>query len=218
MDECPVVHLWSLAEDVAVHPGALDGELVLVGLFGTEHIKDEPLVVAEALRRMELGPVLLTNVEAGSDSGLSPDEVQSALSRVLKRIPHLVVCTLGVDDLRGPLLSVVPLVPTALLAVARLPARSRLQLPRGASFTVDGNRIVLRRKGAAYRVELHRPEAAWVVARLAWPTTPDAVSRELPLPWSVTRSILEYLVAAGMLTHIRDAAPGSPSRPASPED
>ncbi|GGX96618.1 NADH oxidase [Streptomyces hiroshimensis] len=194
------LHLWSLRGDVVVEQGEGDGDLVLRGSWGTERIANADPLVREALRRMELGPVLLANVEARREPGGDRPGSYFVLLPTLVRLSHLLVRSLGLDDFKGPLLSVSPLSPDAFFAPVRLPARRRVRLPAGASLTLEpaGAGLALESSGSAHRVVLHRPEAAWVAGLLAWPVTPDAASARLPLPPEVTAGILDYLAAAGM--------------------
>lgn len=205
-DEYQTVHLWSLSEDVVIESETDDGELVLSGPWGPERIAAVPPVVREALHRMELGPVLLKNVEPRPDSKTSKAGVYLVLLPVLERLSHLVVRTLGVGDFRGPLLSVCPVSPHALFSSVRLTAMAPIQLPRGVSFTLEAEGFALERDGSTHRVLLHRPEAVWVVGMLVRPVTPDAVSDALPLPRALTWSIIEYLAAAGMVTQVECGA------------
>ncbi|MFI6206311.1 NADH oxidase [Streptomyces sp. NPDC051041] len=204
MDEPGTVHLWSLREDVVIERDGEDGELVLVGPWGRERITDAHPVLREALYRMQLGPVLLSNIEPTADSPVSRSSVYLVLLPALRRLSHLVVRTLGLVDLRGPLLSVYPVTRPALFALAGLPATGLVRLPQGVSLTLEARGFSLERVGSQHRVLLHHPEAVWVVAMLAWPVTPEAVSRALPLPGPVTRQILEYLAAAGMVVRAEE--------------
>ncbi|MFJ8311733.1 MULTISPECIES: NADH oxidase [unclassified Streptomyces] len=156
----------------------------------------------EALSRMELGPVLLSNVEPDPDSPDGRAALCLVLLPALERLSHLVVRTLGLTSPRGPLLSVCPVSRTALFSPRGLSATSLVRLPQGVSLALEGQEFSLGRDGAQHRVLLHRPEAVWVVAVLAWPVTPQAVSQVLPLPEQVTRAVLEYLAAAGMLVQV----------------
>ncbi|MEU9851075.1 NADH oxidase [Streptomyces sp. NPDC047985] len=210
------VHLWSLAEDVTVESGDTEDQLVLTGRWGKEWVDGADPVVQAALRRMELGPILLANVVPGADRvgagaqagptephgppGDGPPEGSGVLVLlpVLERLGHLVVRTLGLDDLRGPLLSVMPVSRQASFALLRLPGGELIWLPRDITFTVRPGGFILESPRSAYRVVLHRPEAVWVVGMLAWPATPDDISAALPLPPSVTEDILGYLAAASM--------------------
>ncbi|MFJ9032833.1 NADH oxidase [Streptomyces sp. NPDC102274] len=198
------MNLWSLSEDVAVATEAGGQTLVLTGRWGTERIGDAHPVVHEALRRMQLGPVLLANLEPRPGGIVPRAPTYLVLLPVLKRLSHLVVRTLGLDDLKGPLLSVFPVARPAPFAPVRLPPKRRIRMRRGVSFTLEAAGFALEAVGSPHRVLLHRPEAAWVVGVLAWPITPDQASDALPLPRSVTRGIIEYLAAAGMATPVDD--------------
>ncbi|MEU1368804.1 NADH oxidase [Streptomyces sp. NPDC005803] len=191
------VDLWSLAEDVVVEPGDREGELVLTGCWGTEWVSTPHPVVEEALRRMQLGPVLLTNLESPAGDAVGQEEWY-CLQLHLERLSHLIVRTLGIQDLGGPLLSATPVSPVAHFALARLPGRQPVQLPSGVSLTVGRDGVTVQAPDSSYRVLVHRPEAVWVLGRLAWPVTPDQVSAALALPAGVAERIMDYLAAAGM--------------------
>lgn len=208
MGEPGTVHLWSLREDVAVEREG-DGGLLLVGPWGGERIGDAHPVLREALYRMELGPVLLSNVGPAPDGPVYRAGVYLVLLPALQRLSHLVVRTLGLADLRGPLLSVLPLTRPAVFVLPRLGETDQVRLRQGVTLLLEAKGFRLERGGAEYRVQLHRPEPMWVVAMLAVSVTPEAVARALPLPLSVTREILEYLAAAGML--VREGQAEEPS-------
>ncbi|WP_318201629.1 hypothetical protein [Streptomyces sp. SCL15-4] len=197
------VDLWSLTEDVVVGPGDLEGELVLTGRWGTERVTAPHPVVEEALRRMELGPVLLANLEPGAGDAAGQD-VWYCLLLHLERLSHLIVRTLGIDDLAGPLLSATPVSPVAHFALAKLPGRRPVRLPSGVSLTVGRDGVTVQSPGSSYRVLVHRPEAVWVLGRLAWPVTPDQVSAALALPAGVAERIMDYLAAAGLTAEAED--------------
>ncbi|WNF28031.1 NADH oxidase [Streptomyces sp. C11-1] len=196
------VHLWALREDVVLEPGEHTDQLVLTGPWGTERIESPGPVEREALRRMELGPVLLANLEAGTERTESRVGTYLVLLPLLTRLSHLLVRTLGLDDLGGPLLSVSPVSRAAPLALMRLSAGRPVRLPAGVSLSLCAKGFALESSESAYRVVLHRPEAVWVVAMLAWPISPADASAALPLPDAVTKSILDYLAAAGMASPV----------------
>jgi hypothetical protein len=202
MDERRTVDLWSLNDNVAVESGEDGDDVLLTSPWGAERIENAPQLVHEALRRMELGPVLLNNLTPEPDNPVTQASVYVTLIPTLRRLAHLVVRTLGLVDLRGPLLSVYPLTPTALFALTRLPATGHIRLARGATLTLAGAGFTLERVGCEHRVLLHRPEAVWVVGMLASAVTADEVSEAMPLPSSVTQDILDYLAAACMVTLI----------------
>ncbi|MFJ7263753.1 NADH oxidase [Streptomyces globosus] len=188
-------HLWSLSEDVIIDQGA-GGALLLTSRWGQDRLDRPSAAVREVLRRMELGPVLLANALSGPE-----DQCRVALP-TLDRLSHLVVRTLGVDDLKGPLLSVFPLSSAAPFVRIRPTGDCRVRLPRHVAFTVPDSGVgcVLESDDSPHRVVLHRQEAAWVAMTLAWPTTLTAVSAALPLPRQVTEDIVGYLAGAGLLT------------------
>ncbi|WP_329391649.1 NADH oxidase (plasmid) [Streptomyces sp. NBC_01351] len=200
--DAPTVHLWSLSEDVVVDEGSGGDALLLTSRWGQERLDRPTPAVREVLRRMELGPVLLANALSG------PDDMYLFTLPTLRKLSHLVVRTLGVDDLKGPLLSVFPLSPAAPSLLVRRPGARRVRMPRHVAFSVpeSGDGCVLESVDSPHRVVLHRPEAAWVAMTLAWPTTLDAASAALPLPPKVTEDIIEYLFAAGMVAAADECA------------
>ncbi|MFI0240634.1 NADH oxidase [Streptomyces sp. NPDC016845] len=186
------VDLWSLAEDVVVEHDERRDQVVLKSRWGVDCLEGPGSAVREALRRMELGPMLLANA---SDA---QGDLYAVMLPVLSRLSHLVVRTLGVDDLRGPLLSVFPVAKNARFKLVWLPDGRRVRMPRQVVVTTVESGLVLDVAGGAHRVVLHRPEAALVAAMLAWPVTPDKVSAGLPLPPELTEDVIRYLAAAGM--------------------
>ena len=130
------VHLWALCEDVVLEPGEHKDQLVLSGPWGKERIDSPDPVVREALRRMELGPVLLANIESGTEEPQGRVGAYLVLLPLLTRLSHLLVRTLGLDDLGGPLLSVSPVSQAAPFALVRLPAGRPVRLPADVSLSL----------------------------------------------------------------------------------
>ncbi|MFB7513113.1 NADH oxidase [Streptomyces sp. NPDC056144] len=192
-------HLWSLHEDTAVGWDEEGQALLLSGPQGTERIEAPASVVAEALHRMELGPIRLANLLPPADDTLpAGQDGYTAVLSVLRDISHLVIRTLSMEDLKGPVLSVVPARRTARFVPAMVPPQRTVALRAGATITVRGNAFWLECRGLEHRVEIHRPEAMWVVSLLAWPTTPDALVEVAPLPAELTLAVLAHLAGAGM--------------------
>ncbi|WP_228974916.1 NADH oxidase [Streptomyces sp. DH12] len=207
-------HLWSFREDVAVAAGARDS-VVVSWASGAVAVEPAGPTVREVLRRMELGPVLLGNaVVVGAAGEMDPHVYAYLLMRpVFARFPQLLRRTVGFDDLRGALVSIGPLAEGAAMCVPPLRAGAVLQLVVGVSVAFDGPSATVEMRSASHRVVLHRYEALLVVARLAWPATPEAVAATLPIPAHVTAGVLDYLVAAGVVAPV---APVTPVTPASP--
>ncbi|MET9452769.1 NADH oxidase [Streptomyces cinerochromogenes] len=197
------VHLWSLSEDVIVEHDGENDQVVLKSRWGVDYVKRPCPSVQEALRRMELGPVSLANAAERHV------DLYAVMLPALSRLSHLVVRTLSVDDLRGPLLSVLPVAHDAPLALVWLPGQRPVRLPRHVVLTRLDSGLSLEAVGGRHMVVLHRPEAALVVAMLAWPVTPDKASASLPLPPEMTEGIIRYLAAAGMAAPVDDAEYGA---------
>ncbi|MGW2476193.1 NADH oxidase [Streptomyces sp. NPDC001665] len=192
-------HLWSLREDTLVGWDEEGRALVLRGPQGTVRVEDPTPAVAETLRRMELGPVLLTNLLQSNAGGLTTGHDNfTVVLPVLHRISHLVIRTLSLEDLKGPVLSVVPVDPSARFSLAPMYAQRRVRLRPGVMISVRGGVFQLECSSQEHLVEIHRPEAMWVVSLLAWLTTPELMTEVLPLPAELTLAILSYLVGAGM--------------------
>lgn len=191
-------HLWSLREDTVVGWDEEGRTLVLSGPQGTARVEDPPPAVAEALRRMELGPVLLANLLQPKGGALPAHDAHTVVLSVLRGISHVVIRTLSLEDLKGPVLSVVPVGRTARFSLVRPSAQHRVRLRPSVTITVRGDMFLVQCRTLEHRVEIHRPEAMWVLSLLAWPTTPDAMVEVLPLPAELTLEILGYLAGAGM--------------------
>ncbi|MGW4564619.1 NADH oxidase [Streptomyces sp. NPDC004561] len=191
-------HLWSLREDVVVEWEEDGRTLALSGPPGTERVEDPAPAVAEALRRMELGPVLLANLVPRPDAQDRPPDTYAVLLPVLRRLSHMVIRTLGLEDLKGPVLSVVPERRNAGFSLVRLAPQRPVHLRPGVTIAVHGASFTVECRALEHRVVIHRPEAMWVVSLLGWPVTPDAMVEALPLPAELTLSILDYLTGAGV--------------------
>ncbi|MFJ8661929.1 NADH oxidase [Streptomyces sp. NPDC093795] len=211
-DEHQVVHLWSLDEDVVLLGGDNDSVTVLSGRWGAQRLKTDGLV-REALRRMQLGPVRLTNVGRTSDSG-APGHL--VLLPVLRELAHLVVRTIAMDDLLGPLLSVHPLHRDAAFRLGTVPAGLRLRLVVGTSLVLRSDGLAMEVRDSPYRVVVHRPEAVWVVGMLTLPCRPEDAVAALPLAPGITRGVIGYLLAAGMAVPVDPPGPPAPPPPDRP--
>jgi SagB-type dehydrogenase family enzyme len=196
--------LWSLREDVRLSRG--EGPLRLSSQWGEVTIERPSPVVREALRRMRLGPVSLENV-TGPEPAQS-EQAQNARARlhaVLDRIQPLVIRTLGFET-GQPLLSVVPLTPRARFRPVPLAPDAQVALSTFAQLRTDGREFRLESPLSLHRVQLHRPEALWLIGRLARPVTASGVAWK-PLA-DVSGDVLAYLAAAGLLAG-PDELPGT---------
>ncbi|MFD5715500.1 NADH oxidase [Streptomyces pharetrae] len=196
--EHQVVHLWSLDEDVVVVAGDDETETVLRGRWGAQRVNTDDFV-REALYRMSLGPVRLTNVEYARGAGGGP-AFQLKLAPVLRQVAHLVVRTIAMDDLPGPLLSVHPLSRQASFTLVGAPDGHRLRLVLGTSLAMRTEGLVMETPGSLYRVVVHRPEAVWVVGTLIRPCRLEDAVAAVPLPAGVIRGVIGYLLSAGVAT------------------
>ena len=194
--------LWSLREDVRVSPGIEAGQVRLSSDWGDVTIKRPSPVVREALRRMRLGPVSLENaVGAPGQKGAATEDSRTRLYQVLDRIQPLVIRTLGFGS-GEPLLSVVPLTPQARFHPVPLPPDARVRLSTFAQLRTDGREYRLESPLSLHRVQLHRPEALWLLGLLGRPTTTSA-GAWVPLE-DISADVLAYLTAIGMVVPGRE--------------
>jgi SagB-type dehydrogenase family enzyme len=201
--------LWSLREDVRV--SREEGPLRLRSQWGDVTIERPSPVVREALRRMRLGPVSLENV-----TGPEPTEVARArLYAVLDRIQPLVIRTLGFET-GQPLLSVVPLTPQARFHPVPLAPDARVRMSTFAQLRTDGREYRLESPLSLHRVQLHRPEALWLIGRLGRPVS---VSGDVWAPLTdISAEVLAYLAAAGLVVQADEPADQLPGTGWSPVD
>ncbi|WP_143094225.1 hypothetical protein [Streptacidiphilus jiangxiensis] len=182
--------LWSLPTHVRV---AEQGDGLLVqGRWSTVRLARTTPEVTEALRRMQLGPVLLENVVAAGAA-------EPALRRALARLRAMVVHSLGQDDLRGPLLSVAPVHRAARFSARQLPQDQPVRLGSSVVIRNNGRGFVMSSPSARHRMLLHLPEPLWVLSLLGGPTPPSRLLAEAPLSPPVTAAILSYVAGAGMV-------------------
>ncbi len=179
--------------------------------WGDLLIPDPSPMLVEALRRMVLGPVSLRNVLPdfpGYDSEWGRCSLASReLHRELTDIQYLVDRTLSVGA--TPLLTVAPLSPRARFLPGPLPRGTgtpRVVLSPFARLRYTENGTYLESPYSDHRVELHRPEAAWLIGGLADGSDGAhlgdlrTVARltALALPDTVAAAGAAYLLAAGM--------------------
>ncbi|MFC6083105.1 SagB/ThcOx family dehydrogenase [Sphaerisporangium aureirubrum] len=199
--------LWSLREDVHVESDPAAGVVILHSRWGDEVVRRPGHGVVEALRRMSLGPVSLENA-------VSDTAERAALDRLLARLRHLVIRSLGLDQER-PLISVVPLTPQAAFRpVAPVPSRP-IRLSRFAVLRAEDGAYHLESPLSLHRVVLHRAEAVWLLGTLNRAVTPASAVAAMPCRAGPALSVLAYLMGAGMVVQAR---PGGPTRPVFDED
>ncbi|NUS59136.1 MAG: NADH oxidase [Streptomycetaceae bacterium] len=169
-----------------------DDALLLTSRWGRDRVARPSTAVREVLRRMVLGPVLPAN------AGIDAADAARVVS-VLDGLSHLVVHTLGVDDLGGPLLSAFPKGRPVPFPLAPLPPEQAVRLRRRTVSTVRSRGIVLDHPDARRRVELHRAEAGLVASLLAWPVGAREAAGILALPSAVVTAVVEYLAASDLV-------------------
>ncbi|UYM24206.1 hypothetical protein NQP46_14320 [Streptomyces albus] len=81
------VHLWSLSEEIGIEDDSSGDGLVLTGPDGVDRVPEVSPLVREALRRMQLGPVLLANLAPERGRGCAPDEPLPARRRGPRAVP-----------------------------------------------------------------------------------------------------------------------------------
>ncbi|GAA5061783.1 SagB-type dehydrogenase family enzyme [Thermocatellispora tengchongensis] len=201
--------LWSLREDVHVEADAARDVVILDSRWGEEVLPHPAPGVVEALRRMSLGPVSL-------DNAVSDPCERAELDRLLDRLQHLVVRTLGLDQER-PLISVVPLSREARLRPAPLSPVRPVRMSRFAVLRAEEGAYWMESPLSLHRVVFHRAEAVWLIAALSHPIAPPAVAAALPSPMPAAEA-LSYLVAAGMVVQAEPGEPGEPGERSRPPE
>jgi SagB-type dehydrogenase family enzyme len=215
--------LWSLREDVRVGPVSADGQVRLSSDWGDITIERPSPVVFEALRRMRLGPVSLENVVGPPrpEEAAATETAWTRLYQVLDKIQPLVIRTLGFGS-GQPLLSVVPLTPQARFHPVPLPPDASVRLSTFAQLRTDGREYRLESPLSLHRVQLHRPEAFWLLGLLGRPASAASAAASAgawaPLE-EVSADALAYLTAIGMVVPApeRDSVVGGHRRPGAEE-
>ncbi|WP_243859547.1 SagB family peptide dehydrogenase [Amycolatopsis arida] len=173
--------------------GDPDGPLQVVSRWGEVHLGGADEVVRELLRRMSFGPVSLANIARGTGA------VEQRLTGVLELLGGSLVHSLALHDGQAPLLSAVPVSPTAAFRSAPIPPGRPVRLSRFATLrTVEGE-LVVDAPGASYQVHLHQPLATRVAAALGVPAPVHQLRPGSPAPTPVVADIVEFLVAAAVV-------------------
>ncbi len=208
-----LIETWSLREDtqmdVRTSVDPTGRALRLTCGWGQLVVSDPSPALREALRRMLLGPVSLGNVLPGFpgyDSELdrcSPEALE--LLRDLTRLQSLVCRTLMMGAIS--LVTVVPLSRRATFAPRPLPgggAGGRVKLSSSVRLRYTGSdqQMHLESEHSDHWVQLHSPEAAWLVGGLEG-SVPEPLRmisrlRPLALPDVVAEAGLAYLLATRM--------------------
>jgi len=194
-----LTELWSLREDTLVEAGPEPGgPLTVHTRWGPVHFEQPGEALREALQRMQLGPVSLSNVLPGfpgraadARAGGHDPEVAQLLDS-LDQLPGALVRTLALGG--TPLLSVVPIAPDAAFAPLPAPRERACRLSRFTVLRYAEGGLRLESPLTRHRVQLHRPEAAALLGRL------DGSDRTGPadLPDHVEAEAIGYLVGAGL--------------------
>ncbi|RKE21263.1 SagB family peptide dehydrogenase [Streptomyces sp. TLI_171] len=202
--------LWSLREDTLVETDdGTGGALTVQTRWGTVVFEDPDPVLRQALERMTLGPVSLSNVlpgfpglwEVDRPGGHTP-EVERLL-RDLDRIRGCLVRTLALGGM--PLLSVVPLARGAWFTPRPAPDDRPCRLSRFSVLRWAEGGLRLESPLALHRVQLHRSEAMLLLGLLDGSVQAGAPK----LDPEVARTAIGYLVAARVAVVAEDV-PGLP--------
>ncbi|MCQ4084274.1 SagB family peptide dehydrogenase [Streptomyces sp. RB6PN25] len=197
----PGIPLWSLREDVHLEKDPTGDVTVLHSRWGDIGVTGKDALVYECLRRMSFGPVSLENLLGAADGTSEAATIgrRARLHYVLERIQPLVVRSLGMEDAKQPLLSVVAVSQHARFELRAVDPATPLRLSRFATLRAQDGRLLMESPIALHRVAFHRPEAAWVVALLATPTTLDELGAPGALDSDLLSDIMCYLAAAGLV-------------------
>jgi SagB-type dehydrogenase family enzyme len=183
--------LWSLREDVSVEADPFRDPVRLRDRWGDITIWRSSRLVRETLYRMSLGPISLENATSAAEQAELTE-----LHGVLERLQPMIVRSLATQS-GQPLLSVVPLTMRSRFYPAPLPAGAPFRLSVYACLRADGREFIMESPLSLHRVVLHDAAAMRLVAPLAAPITPAAFAAALSR--AEPASVLEYLVAAGMV-------------------
>lgn len=180
--------LWALRDDVVVET---DGDaLTVVTRWGDFDIDKPSPAVRECLDRMSLGPVSLPKVTGA---------VHAELHRLLDRLHSCLVRSLDVDDLAGPLLSVVPLSSHARFALPAIGGDDVVRLSRFTAMRTVGDELVLESPLAHHRVLLHRSLPSCVAGTLGRAVPVAELAAGVRSDLGLVSEIVAHLVAAGMV-------------------
>jgi len=192
--------LWSLRDDVVVDSSA--DPLTVVTRWGDIEIAAPSPVVRECLDRMSLGPVSLPKVTGTA---------LADLHRLLERLHSCVVRSLDVDDLAGPLLSVVPVAEHARFALPAIGGEDLVRLSRFTAMRTSADELVLESPLARHRVLLHRSLPSSVAGTLGRAVAVNELAAAVDSDLGLVSEIVAHLVAAGVVVlGERDETTGQP--------
>ncbi|WP_020670837.1 SagB/ThcOx family dehydrogenase [Amycolatopsis nigrescens] len=195
------IPLWSLTEDTLVEAGE-GGALAVLTRWGEFELDGTPVLVRESLRRMAFGPVRLRNVTTSPGSNGSgehwPVADLAALRRALDQLSGSVVRSLGLNDGKAPLLSVVPTGFAPGFILRELPPGRPVRLSRFAALRPGDGGLRLESPCTRFRVLLSRPPAVRVACALAEPVSVAEVAAGTGLAETMVAEMVPYLVAAGV--------------------
>lgn len=184
------LRLWSLRDDVIVDADPAKDTATLITRWGDIDVDVTSPVIRECVDRMSLGPVSLPHVN-GADT---PE-----LTEVLARLRCCVVRSLDIDDLAGPLLSVVPISERAGFVLPAVAGTDLVRLSRFAAMRSSGNELVLESPLAHHRVVLHRALAGSVAGALGRAGTVAGLAEDLSLDPALVAEIVAHLAGADVV-------------------
>ncbi|MGW2746935.1 hypothetical protein [Streptomyces sp. NPDC001450] len=200
--------LWSLRDDAVLEDAEGGRVLVVHSAVGRVRLPSPHPLVRRALDRMTLGPISLENVvdaprgafEGPPGTDLIP-ALPAALAAALLRLQHLVVRSIGLDDRRGPVLSVVPVCRQARFRPVLPPLQRWVKLSCRCTLTVRGATGELFSSATCHRVLLHRPEALLTTRMLQRYVTPAQAAARAMAPL-LAQAIIAHVAGAGMVTAV----------------
>lgn len=176
--------MWSFREDVYLEVEEAQGTVIVHNRWADTPIPRPGATVLDALSRMTLGPISLDNV-------LRNDTERRELDRILLDLQHMVVHSFGVRPAQ-PLVSVVPLTPTARFELSARPLTGTVRLSRYALVRTQGNVCLVESPLSLHRVVIHHPAGVSAIAPLIHPVEAGGLSHESGL-------LAWYLLATGMV-------------------
>ncbi|WP_069768276.1 MULTISPECIES: hypothetical protein [unclassified Streptomyces] len=197
--------LWSLRDDAVLEDSEGGRVLVVRSAVGRVRLPSPHPLVRRALDRMMLGPISLENaVDAGRGAFEGPpgtdllSALPVALAAALRPLQHLVVRSIGLDDVHGPVLSVVPVCRQARFRPVLPPLQGAVKLSCRSTLTVRGGTGELFSSAACHRVLLHRREALLTTRMLQRDVTPAQVSAGAVAPL-LAQAIIAHVAGTGMI-------------------
>lgn len=161
-----------------------------------EHVIRADEWVHDALHRMSLGPVAVDNLAPATGH-------PTQLAAVVQQVAGSVVRSVGLSDRASLLLSVLPATPKPTFDVPPTAPSTSVRLSRFATLRRCAGELVVESPLAAFRVAVHQPLAAQIVALLAQSIPVADVASHTGTDERVAGTVVGYLMAAGVVRAVQ---------------